>query len=452
MNFKDLLEKILGKGFATAKEKTTVQTLFETLEKSEQETYKKDVEAVDALPEDEPKGDEKELEKNIEKLLGKATKGVTAELRKEMSEAMEKSIEKAVAEHLALKEKKAGVYNQEVQKDQKRKEMSDYLRKFSKALFNNDVVQLKELTTDATGSPYGGYVVDSELSAEIRALVTEYGVSRREMERVTLSKDSYKANSLVTDVTVTWEDEGATINSTQVVLGQTTLELKKLAAIVSMTSELLEDQEIDLFSFVAQRVAQGFAQKEDEAFFKGDGTSTYGSFTGLLNNTSINEVTMTGTSILGMDADDLISMVDATPQGALANAKFYMHRSLMSLVRKLKDDNGLYIYQMPSVTGPATIWGYPVVLVEAMPSTTDNAADTSFVLFGDMRKACIHGSKASGLKAKRFDTGTVPDVAGTGTINLLSSDREAIRWTMRVGYIVILATAMTKLTTASSST
>jgi len=280
--------------------------------------------------------------------------------------------------------------------------------------------------------------------------MTEYGVARRESLSLQLSKNSYKANNLTTDLSVYWVDEAAVIKSSEVVLGQEELTLKKLGVIATLTSELLEDEEIDLFSFIASRVAEGFAEAEDLAFFVGDGTSTYGSFTGLLNNTDINEVTMTGTTFASVDADDFIDMVDATPVGALANAKFYLQRTIMSYVRKLKDDNEQYIYQAPSVSGPATLWGYSVVLVEAMPSKTDTAADTSFVLFGDLKKATIFGYKG-GIRAKRFDAGTIRNVANEADVNLITTDREAIRWTERFGFIVIIPTAVTKLTTASSS-
>jgi len=117
------------------------------------------------------------------------------------------------------------------------------------------------------------------------------------------------------------------------VLGQNTLELKKLAVIVSMTNELLEDEEIDLFDFVARRVAQAFSREEDEEFFTGDGTV----FTGILElSSTVNIVTMSGSTFASITADDFLDMVDATPEGALANGKFYMNRTVMSLVRTFK--------------------------------------------------------------------------------------------------------------------
>jgi HK97 family phage major capsid protein len=379
--------------------------------------------------------EEAEVAEAIEKAISKSVKSIEANVKGEVKAFMEKQAE--------LSEKKAGMYNPEIKAD--RKLLNEQCRKLIKT------VLCKEMSTDVQGSPYAGYTVTFELSAEIRHLITNYGIARQEMLAIQLSKNSYKANDLVTDLSVFWVDEGDVIGSTQTVLGQSELVLNKLATIVSMTDELLEDEEIDLASFLTERVAEGFAKQEDLAFFAGDGTTPFGSFTGLLNNSSLNKVTLAGTTIEGLTADDLLDMVDATPQGALANGKFYMHRSILSIVRKLKaSDSGVYIYQAPSAGNVQTIWNYPVVLVEAMPSVADDADNTGFVLFGDMKKACILGYKGA-INVKQFDAGVIRNIDDNADINLITTDRQAIRWVERVGYIAILPKAMTRLLTKTSS-
>ncbi len=454
-----LARKLVKQGFASADEKDKVNELYKTLDDDEQETVSSDKEQVDKLPEEAPAETEEETEtdEETEKSIAKLFEKHGSKVKKEVAEDLKKEIKTWLKEQKDNAEKQVGLYAPEAKKErEQRVRVNAYLRNlFSAVLKGEDKfdAKLKELSTSTGGSPYGGYVVDSELSAEIRHLITDYGVARREMLGLQLTKNSYKANELITDVSVYWVDEAGAISSSQVVLGQNTLELKKLAVIVSMTNELLEDQEIDLFAFIASRVAEGFAKAEDDAFFKGDGTSTYGSFTGLLESSDINEVTMAGTTFASIDADDLIDMVDSTPAGALANAKFYMHRTVMSYIRKLKDSNNEYIYQRPADGGPATIWGYPVVLVESMPAKTDTAAATSFVLFGDLKKGCIFGYKGA-LRVERFNAGVITDVAGTGTVNLITTDREAIRWIERVGYLQVITTLnkpITKLTTATSA-
>ncbi len=436
------INELITKGFATPSEKATLASEVLKLKQEDQEMLGDELAEVNALPENENTDEDQDvIEKEIKSLFEKQAGRIETSLKNEIKSYLDEQRE--------LLTKKVGVYHPDVQ--EKRKLLSNSIRDITKALLSGDDAKMKEMTTDSTGSPYAGYTVDSELSAEIRHLITEYGVARREMTSIPLTKNSYKANNLATDVTVYWVDEGAVIGSTQAVLGQEELTLKKLGAIVTLTSELLEDTEIDFVSFLASRVAEGFAKAEDMAFFNGDGTSTYGGFTGLLNATDINEVTLLGTTFASVTADDLLDMIDKTPSGALANAKFYYHRTIKSIIRKLKSQDLQYIYQAPSATGPATVWGYPEVLVEAMPSKTETAADKSFVLFGDLRKACILGYKSSGLVASRFNAGTIRNVAANADINLITTDREAVRWVERTGYVRIVPTAMTKLTTAATS-
>ena len=437
------LGELKAKGFSTVAEKAQVAGMVSMLKEADQESVAEQAEEVADLPETAPEGgaegdDEGATEEAVEE-------GIKALFAKE-GQKMRDDVKTYMKEQGELMKAKAGAFHPDVQA--KRKELNVYLRELHSALIGGDTARLKEMTTDDTGSPFAGYAVDGELSAEIRHLMTEYGVARREMENVQLSKGDFTANNLATDVVVYWVDEGALVKSTEAVLGNETLTLKKLGAIVLLTTELIEDSEIDLFSFVATRVAEGFAQAEDEAFFKGDGTATFGGFTGLLKATDVNEVVMSdgNTTFADVDADDLLDMQDATPSGVAG--KYYYHRTVKSYLRKLKDTAGNYIYQAPSAQGPATVWGSPEVLVEAMPTKADTAISTSFVLFGDLRKACIFGFKGA-MKAKHFDTGSVRNVADAADINILTTDREAIRWTERIGYIRIIPTAVTKLTTAA---
>lgn len=452
----DLLKKIkalIARGWASKAEKAEIKAKLKELDGDEQEVVAPEAEQVDALPESEDEANEDETKSLVKGLFADAKDN----LEKSIYNKLTADVTKFLNDQKELQEKKAGIYHKDIQA--KRKSTNDYLRKFLSATLADDVnalekiagISRKELTTDANGSPYGGYAVDSELSAEIRHLMTEYGVFRKESMAVQLSKDSYRANNLVTDCVVYWVDEGDVIGSTEVVLGQKSLELKKLGAIVTLTTELLEEQELDLFGFIAGRVAENLAKAEDLAFFNGDGTSTYGSFTGLLKSTTIGKVTMAGTTFASADADDFLDMQDALPAGAQANAKYYMHRSIRSLVRKLKDPvTGIYIYSRPGEGMPATLWDKPIVDVEAMPTASNTGANKAFVLYGDLKKATIFGYRGA-ISAKRFDAGLVKSVDGNSDINLITTDREAIRWTEKVGYIEIVPSAVVKLVTATAS-
>lgn len=458
MNFLKKVKEMLKKGWATADEKSALLKELEEQKDEVKEVAKEDVEKINELPEENP-DEEKDLEE-AKNMVRKMVEEVTSESEKKTLTKVQNILD----EHKSKMNRKVGVYSDEVQKNTKRKVLNRFLREGMLSLINGQETKgfakvKAEMTTDSSGTPYAGYITDSLLSAEIRHLQTEYGVAAREMTNVTFMQSSYKANNLTTDTSVFWVDEAGSIKSTQAVLGQETLELKKLAAIVTLTRELLQEQEIDFISFLGSRVAEGFAQAEDEAFFKGDGTSTYGSFTGLLENSNLNEVTMDAGdgAFTDLTVSYLRDMQDSTPQGALANAKYYMHRSILSIVRNLREDAvsagdgaGAFLYKSPQGKEPANIDGYPIVLVEAMPKSSDSAVDTSFVLFGDLRKGCIRGTRG-GIIADRFNSGSVRNIADSADLNLITTDREAVRWISQVGYIAIVPSAITKLTTSSSS-
>jgi HK97 family phage major capsid protein len=352
--------------------------------------------------------------------------------------------EARIAEHKEAMEKKVGIYATEVQAD--RKALNDATRTMVKAVFRGDTKSLGT-TPDATA----GYLVNTDLASEIERLATEFGVARREMNLVTLSSHALRIPVALTDISVFWTGERAAKTSTQPSFDQVTLELSKIAAIVPMTDEFIEDVEFDIFGYIAEVAAEKMVEKEDLAFFRGDGSAGFGGFTGLLESADVGEVIMAGGTFASMTADDLLDMVDATPQGGLVNGKYYMHRSVRSIVRKLKDNEGAYIYQAPSASGPATIWGYPVVEVEAFPATTDSAPETSFVLFGNLRKAAWVGVKAGGLSVMLSNQATVRNVADTDDINLFEQDMSALRFVERIGYTPVLPKAVTKLTTGAIS-
>lgn len=462
MPFIKKLRALIARGYASAEEKRAILAELKEQDEDTQEVAAEDAEKVENLPEENPEEEDvdAEVEKTIKSIFNSEEKTLTKNVKNEVLAEVQKLLD----DHKSKQERQVGAYSQEAKAEDKRKIANKFLREGLLSVVNGSETKefaavRKEHTTADDASPFSGYITDEFLSAEIRHLQTEYGVAAREFTTVSFMQSAYKANNLATDVSVFWVDEAGSISSTQAVLGQETLELKKLATIVTLTRELLQEQEIDFVSFLGSRVAEGFAKAEDEAFFIGDGTSTYGSFTGLLENSNVNEVAMDSAdgSFQDLTVEYLRKMQDETPQGAHANGKYYMHRSILNIVRNLREDAvnagdgaGAFLYKAPSAGEPANIDGYPIVLVEAMPAVGDDAVDTSFLLFGDLRKATIRGIRG-GITADRFNAGTVRNVDDDGDLNLITTDREAVRWISQVGYIAIVPTAVTKLTTDSST-
>lgn len=446
-----MLSQLTAKGFATEEEKAAFAELAEATEGDT-----KSFEAlVKELSEEAPEEGEEE-EGSDDEIAKQITKTLREEASKEIKDRVAEEVKAWKEKHAESMEKKAGLFSPEVK--EARAKSNENVIGMMKALRTNDFKSLTALEgvnrkylsgdTDADG----GYTIDPLLMAEIAHLQTEYGVARREMRVIPMGKArKVEINKLLTRPVVYWIGEGAQKKSSQFTIGQEDLELKKLAAIIPWTDELAEDTEIDVVDFISGLIAEELAQAEDEAFFNGDGTSTYGSFTGVLNLAGANVVTLTGTDFDDMDADDLLAMQDATPQGALANGKYFMHRSVRSIIRKLKDNEGRYIYQEPGGSEPATLWNKPVVLVEAMPAAGDSAEDTPFVVFGDLKKAYYLGTKATGVKMDVATEATIRNVADDDDLHLFSQDMTAVRFVERIGGVGVLENAVTVLKTAAAS-
>lgn len=324
----------------------------------------------------------------------------------------------------------------------------DATRKFLKMLFAGDKAGAKALTTSPSGSEpddaQAGLLVPEELRAEVlRIAEDQYGVARREMFYLPFSGpgNSRKIPALGTSVSVFWTGETAKKTSTQPKFSIVEQTLKKLAAIVPMSEEILEDSAINLTQLVATLFAEAVAKEEDLQFFAGTGSP----WTGILNNGSVNVVNQEyAGGISKLTADDLLSMIDETPAGALGGAKFYFNRTVLSVIRKLKDSNKQYIYQNPGQGQPATIWNYPYELVEAMPTAKTVEIGDPYIIFGNLKQGCIFGDKQQ-LRVKLLEEATITDTDGETEINLAEQDMVALRIVERVGYVVGLPKAITVL-------
>ena len=84
-----------------------------------------------------------------------------------------------------------------------------------------------------------------------------------------------------------------------------------------------------------------------------------------------------------------------------------MNRRTVSAIRKFKDNNGDYILNPPTLPGQtATIFGYPVTEIEAMP---DIGPGTTPIAFGDFAKGYLIVDRA-GVRVLRDPYSSKPYV------------------------------------------
>ena len=129
----------------------------------------------------------------------------------------------------------------------------------------------------------------------------------------------------------------------------------KLGTMIKVSEELLNDSVFDLESYIAREFARRIGAKEEEAFFTGDGT---GKPLGVLADKGGAEVGVTAASATGITADELLDLYYSLFSPYRKKAVWVVNDSTIKAIRKLKDNNGQYLWQ-PGLTAnaPDTILG-----------------------------------------------------------------------------------------------
>ena len=151
------IKALLAQGFASVEDKTKLAADVAKLKAEDQAAIGDEVAKVNELSTTKQIQSEDEADAEVEK-------GIKA-LFDRHADRIEKSLKGEIKSYLdeqrTLMEQKAGVYHPSLVG--KRKELSSRLRDITKTLLSGDDTKLKEMTSDATGSPFAGYTVDSEL-------------------------------------------------------------------------------------------------------------------------------------------------------------------------------------------------------------------------------------------------------------------------------------------------
>lgn len=262
---------------------------------------------------------------------------------------------------------------------------------------DGEAVGLKALEEKAlsvgTGAD-GGYLVPYEIEVEIGRRLTALSPIRAISTVRTIGAGTYKKPFMKTGPATGWAAETAARPQTDSpVLAELSFPAMELYAMPAATQALLDDAQVNLEDWIAGEVDIAFAEQEGTAFVAGDGVAKPKGFLAYTKAAESawtwDKVGYVATGTAGaFDAtnpsDALVDLVYALKGGYRQNAVFVMNRRTQAAVRKLKDENGTYLWAPPAGAGqPASLMGFPVVESEDMPDIADGAFP---IAFGDFRR------------------------------------------------------------------
>ena len=287
----------------------------------------------------------------------------------------------------------------EMKADAWSKRVSDILRKnrTEHAEFDSAVLGTKDdpvvISQGQTGvDALGGYAVPFALDRKILSKVRDLNVMRRLCSSQSVSTPETYWNVDLGGTDAGWVGELTPRPNTNVPqLARAGITWGEIYANPKASYRLLDDALFNVESWYSQKVAETFADYEEEAFLTGNGTNKP---KGLLSydfaataDASRDFGTFQKITSATLTADTIIDLYYSLRQVYRGNnTAWLMNPSTIQALRKLKDGNQNYIWIDNIANGMVgTLLGRPVYESRFMPDF--NTAGNKAILFGDFKKA-----------------------------------------------------------------
>lgn len=226
----------------------------------------------------------------------------------------------------------------------------------------------------------GGYLVPDEYEHKLIEALEEENIFRRLAHTIQTDSGERKIPVVASKGTANWIDEEGPYIDSDDNFTQITIGAHKLGTTIKVSEELLRDSVFNLEDYISREFARRIGAREEESFFTGDGN---GKPLGVLADDGGAEVGVTAASATAITADELMDLFHSLKTPYRKNAVWVMNDATIKAVRKLKDNNGQYLWQAALTAGaPNTLLGRPVYTSAYMPTI---AAGAKSVAFGDFK-------------------------------------------------------------------
>ena len=338
--------------------------------------------------------------------MEKRVKDISAEIdRMQAMEAMERELNKPTSTPIT-----ENPMNTRSEKPKKTGRASDEYKQAVLNALRSNFRQVSNIMQEGVDAD-GGYLVPDEYDSRLITKLTEENVIRRLGHRLSTSGD-HKINIAASTPAAAWIEEGESLTFGDDTFDQIILDAHKLHVAVKVTEELLYDSMFDIENYLFDAFGKALANAEEDAFINGDGN---GKPLGILAAAGGAQTGVTTASSTAITADEVINLVYSLKRPYRKNAVFIMNDQTIAAIRKLKDGNGMYMWQPALTAGePDRLLGYPVHTSQFMPTI---AAGAKTIAFGDFSYYNIgdRGSRSLGELRELF--------AGNGMVGFLAKER-----------------------------
>lgn len=221
----------------------------------------------------------------------------------------------------------------------------------------------------------GGYLVPEEYDGRLIDTLKEENVLRALGTTITTSGE-HKINIAATKPAAAWIEEGGALTFGDATFDQIILDAHKLHVAIKVTEELLYDSAFKLENYIITQFGKALGNAEEDAFINGDGK---GKPLGLLADVGGAELGVTTAATNKVTTDEVISLIYSLKRPYRKNAAFLANDVCVAELRKLKDNNGQYLWQPSLQAGePDSVMGYKVYTSPYFPIPVAGKAALAF--------------------------------------------------------------------------
>ena len=271
-------------------------------------------------------------------------------------------------------------------------DLGGYKAAFRAHMRAGDIAAPEHMKALSVGSdPDGGYLVSPDTSGRIVTKVYETSPMRSVASVQSISTDALEGIYDLDETGAAWAGEmDGFAETTTPKLGRWRIPVHEIRASPAATQKVLDDAEVDLERWLADKVADKFSRSENNAFVLGNGIGKPRGFLTYADGTTLPGTIQRvksgangGFLTDGTGADSLITLVYTLKQAYRPGARFVMTREVLSKVRQIKSE-GIYLWQPGIVAGqPSSLLGYPVTEMEDMPALDTGSLSLAFGNFGE---------------------------------------------------------------------
>jgi HK97 family phage major capsid protein len=259
------------------------------------------------------------------------------------------------------------------------KSFGEFLNAVKKSSTTSEVDKRFQNTMSEGVNADGGFAVPEEFGSDINTALLQSDESLfAKTKQLKVSSNNLTIPKSETQpwsggIQAYWTNENAAITDSKAVLSQASFKLNKLAALVKITDELLEDG-LALESYIKMMAPLAIVHKVNEAIISGDGV---GKPAGLLGSTfGVTVLKEVGQAADTIVAKNVIKMYSKMIPSARKGAVWYVNAMCEEQLRTMKDDNGNFIYlaagSQLNQSPYALLLGLPVVpLMGGLPALGD---------------------------------------------------------------------------------